>query len=68
MLKKIPLGKRNVTKNALFFLSRGPNHQILTFNSRFLYKLKYKVHSVPLLVKFMLLFNKKHGLFDVKTS
>ena len=44
MLKKIPLDKINVIKNALFFLSRAPTHHSFTFNSRFLYELKYNVH------------------------
>ena len=36
--------KRNVTKNALFFLSWAPTHHSFTFNSQFLYELKHKVH------------------------
>ena len=45
MLKNISLDKiNNVTKNALFFLSRDPTHQSFTFNSRFSYQLKHKVH------------------------
>ena len=43
-LKKFPSDKENVTKNALFFLSRTPNHHSFTFNSRILYELKHKVH------------------------
>ena len=43
-LKKIPLDKINVTKNALRFLSRAPTHHSFTFNSRFLYEPKQKVH------------------------
>ena len=43
MLKKLPSDKINVTKNALFFLSLGPNHQSFTFNMRFLYELKHMV-------------------------
>ena len=39
-----PLDKINVTKNALFFLSQAPNHHNSTFNSRFLYELKHKIH------------------------
>ena len=46
MLKKIPSGKINGTKNALFFLSRAPTHHSFTFNMRYLYELKHKVrHS-----------------------
>ena len=44
MLKKFPSDKINHTKNALFFLSRAPTHQSFTFNLRFLYELKHKVH------------------------
>ena len=43
MLKKFPLDKISVTKNAHFFLSRAPTHHYLTFNLRFLYELKHKV-------------------------
>ena len=35
MLKKFPLEKINVTKNALFFLSRAPTYHSFTINSRF---------------------------------
>ena len=44
MLKKIFLDKINGTKNALLFLSRAPTHHSFTFNLRFLYELKHKVH------------------------
>ena len=44
MLKKIPSDKINVTKNALCFISQAPAHHSFTFNSRFLYELKHKVH------------------------
>ena len=44
MLKKFPSDKINGTKNALFFLSRAPTHHSFTFNLRFLYELKHKVH------------------------
>ena len=44
MLKKFPSDKINVTKNALFFLSRAPTHHSFTFNSQFLYKLKHNAH------------------------
>ena len=43
MLKQFPSDKVNVTKNALFFLSRAPTHHSFTFNLRFLYELKYKL-------------------------
>ena len=43
MLKTFPSEKINVTKNALFFLSRASTHHGFTFNSRFLYELKPKV-------------------------
>ena len=44
MLQKFPLDKINDTKNPLFFLSRASTHHSLTFNLRFLYELKHKVH------------------------
>ena len=44
MFKKFPSNKINSTKNALFFLSPAPTHHSLTFNLRFLYELKHKVH------------------------
>ena len=81
MLKKIASDKINGTKNALFSLSRAPNHHIFTFNLRFLYELKRKVRlskmlgvgfsifdSVSFLLKFIFLFNKMHGTFYFKTS
>ena len=37
--------KINVTKNAVFFLSRAPTHNGFTFNSRFLYEMKHKVST-----------------------
>ena len=43
MLKKLPSGKNNCSKNALFFLSRATTHHGFTFDLRFLYELKYKV-------------------------
>ena len=70
----------NVTKNALFFLLRAPTHHSFTFNFQFLYELKRMFHlpklcvgfsifdSVLFLLNFIFLFNKKHGLFDFKTS
>ena len=44
MLKKCLSSKINVTKNALFFLSRAPTHHSFIFNSQFLFKLKHMVH------------------------
>ena len=44
MLKKIPSDKMNVTKTALFFLLQTPTHHSFTFNSQYLYDLKYKTH------------------------
>ena len=43
MLKRYSSDKINDTKNALFFLSRGPTHYSFTFNLRFLYELNHKV-------------------------
>ena len=79
MLKKIPSDKISDTKNALFFLSQAPTHHSFTFNFRFLSGLKHKVRlfktvgfsifgSASFLSKFILLFNKMHGLLDFKTS
>ena len=44
MLKKLPSNKISGTKNALFFLSQALTHNSFTFNLRFLYELKHKVH------------------------
>ena len=41
-VKKTSFGK-NVTKNALFVLSRAPFHHTFTFDSRFLYELEHKI-------------------------
>ena len=72
--------KMNDTKNALFFLSRTLIHINSTFDLLFLHELKRKVclsktvcrvfqfDSKSLLLKFILLFNKMHGLFDFKAS
>ena len=43
MLKIIPSGRINVTKNALVFLSRAPTHHSFNFHSQFLYELKHMV-------------------------
>ena len=42
MLKKFPSDKINVTKNALFYLSRAPTHHSFTFNLQFLQELKHR--------------------------
>ena len=42
--KEFPSDRINGTKNALFFLSGTPTHHSFTFNLRFLYELKHKVH------------------------
>ena len=34
-LKRTPLGKENVTKNALYFFSRPPTYHSFTINLRF---------------------------------
>ena len=48
MLKIFPSDKINGTKNALFFLSRGPTHHSFIFTLRFLYELKHKARlSIP---------------------
>ena len=74
MLQKFHSDKINVTKNALFFLSRAATDHSFAFNSQFLYELKHKVHMcvafsifdfISFLLKFIFLFNKKHGLFNV---
>ena len=79
MLKKFPLDKKNGTNDAHFFLSQTPTHHRFTFSLRFLYELKHKVRrsetcvefsvfdSISFLLKFILLFNKMHGLFHFKT-
>ena len=43
MLKKFPSEKVSGTKNAMLFLSRAPTRHNFTFNSQFLFELKYKV-------------------------
>ena len=44
ILKNFLSDKINGTRNALVFLSRAPAHRSFTFNLRFLYELKHKVH------------------------
>ena len=81
MLKKFPSEKISVKRqNVIFFISRAPIHHSCTFNSRFFYELKHQgislkgcgglsvFDSVSLLLKFMFLLNKEHGLSDFKTS
>ena len=36
--------KKNGTKNGPFFFSQAPTHDSFTFNLRFSYELKHKVH------------------------
>ena len=76
---KNSIGQNKCTKISLFFM-RAPTHDSFISNSQFLYKLKQKVHlsarrcgifhfkSLSFILKFTFLFNKKHGLFDFKTS
>ena len=76
MLQKFPLGKINVTKKSTLFFWRAPLIIVLLL----LCELKHKVRlckavggfsifdSVSCLLKFIFLFNKKHILFDFKTS
>ena len=79
MLKKLPSHKINVEKNAYFFLWWAPTHYNFTFNLQFLHELKHIFFSLKLsggfsifnpvsfLLKFILLFNKKHLLsFKIK--
>ena len=80
MLKKFSSDKVKVRKDALFFLSRAPSDHSFTFNSQFLYELEHMVHLSKtvcgifhfrfrlVLLNFIFLLNKKHGLFDFKTS
>ena len=42
--KKNISGKKNVTKNALFFLLRATNNPSFTSNSKFFCKLKHMAH------------------------
>ena len=70
----------NITKNALFFLSRAPTHHSFTFNSQFLNELKHMVHLSKtvcgifhlrfclIFIKLYIFVQKKHWLFDFKTS
>ena len=67
MLKKFPSDKINVTKNALFFLSRAATHHSFTFNLRFLYELKHKVRlskTVSWIFHFRSLTLKRHNSFQ----
>ena len=41
-VEKYHLDKTMLPKNALFCLSRAPNHHSFTFNSQFLNELKHK--------------------------
>ena len=80
MLKQFPSKNISGKKCALFFPSRAPTHHIFTFNLRFLYQLKHVVRLSEtecgifhfrlrfVLLKFIFLFSKMHGLFNFKTS
>ena len=78
-VEQFPSDKINGTKNALFFLSRTPAHHSFSFDLGFFYMswstrfVSLKLHvrfsifdSVPFLLKYIFLFNKMHGLFDLK--
>ena len=78
--KKIPMDKMNVTKIHSFFFHELQLITVLLLirnsytsqSTRFI-SLKLFIGfsifgSVPFLLKFTFLFNKKHGLFDFKTS
>ena len=52
-VKKIPLDKVNVTKNAQFFLSATSSNHSFTFNLRFLFELKHK-GCISLCVTFLI--------------
>ena len=47
--------KKIDTKTAFFFLLQVPNHHSITFNLRFLYELKHKVHLSKTLWDFPIL-------------
>ena len=49
MLIKFLSGKKNVTKNVLFFFSRAPTDHSFTFTLRFLYELKHNPAGIYLL-------------------
>ena len=80
ILQKFPSDKINVTKNAFFFFHELQLITVLllicnsyTSWSTWFISLKLCVgfsifDSVSFLLKFIFLFNKKHGLFDFKTS
>ena len=80
MSKKISFAQNKRYKKSTLFLSRALTHHSFTFNLQFLYGLEHMVHlsktvsgfsifdSVSFLLNFIFLFNKKHGLFDFKTS
>ena len=79
VLKKTLSDKIDVTKNALFFLSRAPTHNSFTlirnsytswstwFISLKMYLEFFIFDSVSFLLNFIFLFNKKHRLFNFKT-
>ena len=63
MLKKFPSDKINVTKTALFFLSRALTHCSFTFNLQFSYKLNKRLISLNLSVGFSILFRLYQNLY-----
>ena len=63
MLQKFPSDKIKVRKNTLSFLSQALTHQSFTFTLQ-----SQGFHSISFLLKFIILFNKKHGLFYFKIS
>ena len=78
MLKQFLSDKINGTKNDLCFLLRVPAHHSFTFNLRFLWTKAKRFDSLKLfvgfsifdygsfLLKFIFLFSKMHGLFNLK--
>ena len=78
MNEKLPSDKTNGTKKALFFLLRAPAYHCFTFNLGILYRLKHKVVSLKLCLRFFIsdavsfllkfFFIKMYGLFHFNTS
>ena len=67
MLKKFRLFEINVTKNALFFLSRALIHHSFIFNLRFLFELEHKIRVSKILCviwhfRFRFVFNKVYTI------
>ena len=73
-------GQINVTKMHSFIFREAPTLHIFIFNALFFYELKHKVPLSKtvcailsfqfrfLFIKVHIFLNKKHGLFDFKTS